>query len=132
MEKELTKIASDLFGRVGQTEECRRKIDDYEHVYQFEVDGKPEFYVELNHGVLTVNSGVHKKGEYGKASLKVSLVKTDSKTLRALLKGKLRGLDASKQGAWVTRAISKSDNLLYTLLRIGREIVIEDLLAAQA
>ena len=127
MEKELLKLASDLFRRVAQTEECQRKIDDYEHVYQFEVDGKPEFYVALNRGVLAITSGVH-KGDH----MKVSLVKTDSKTLRAILKGKLRALDASKEGTLVIRARNYSGELLYTLLRIGREIIIEDLLAAQA
>ena len=132
MEEELMKLASDFFAKVGQTEECHRVIDNYEHVYQFEIDGKPEFYVELNRGVLTVNSGLHKKSEYGKTSLKVSTVKTDSKTLRGLLKGKLRGLEASKQGAWVIRAISHSDQLLYTLFRIGRDIIIEDFLVTQA
>jgi hypothetical protein len=131
MEKELMKLASDLFTRVGQTEEGRFFIDDYEHVYQFEVDGKPEFYIELNRGVIAVKGGVHNKGEYGKTSLRVSMVKTDSKTLRALLKGKLRALDASKQGAWVIQVVSWGDQLLYTLFRIGREIIIEDLLAAQ-
>jgi len=132
MEKELMKLASDLFTRVGQTEEGRRVIDDYEHLYQFEVDGKPEFYIELNRGVISVKNGIHNKGEYGKTSLKVSMVKTDSKTLKAMLKGKLRALDASNQGAWVIRIVSHSDQLLYTLFRMGREIVIEDLLAAQA
>ncbi len=132
MEKELVKLASDLFTRGGQTEEGRRVIDDYEHVYQFEIDGKPGFYVELNRGVITVNSGGYNKSEYGKVSLRVSQVKTDSKTLRAILKGKLRALDASQQGAWVIRIVSHSDQLLYTLLRIGREIIINDLLAAQA
>src|SRR3990170_271967 len=127
MEQELMKVASDLFVRVGKTEECRRKIDDYEHTYQFEVDGKPEFYVELNRGVLKVGSGEY-PGEY----TKVSLVKTDSGTLRAILKGKLRPLDASTEGKWVIRARNYSGELLYTLLRIGREIVIGDLLAAQA
>ena len=132
MEKELMKLTSDLFTRVGKTEEGRRVIDDYEHLYQFEVDGKPEFYIELNRGVISVRSGIHNKGEYGKISLKVSMVKTDSKTLKSMLKGKLRALDASIQGAWVIRIVSHSDQLLYTLFRIGREIIIEDLLAAQA
>lgn len=127
MEQELVKLASDLFVRVGQTEECRRKIDDYEHTYQFEVDGKPTFYVELSHGVLKVSTGVY-QGEYAK----VSLVKTDAGTLRAILRGSLRPLDASKEGKWVIRARNYSGELLYTLLRIGREIVIEDLLSAQA
>ena len=127
MEQELIKLASDLFARIGKTEECRRRIDDYEHTYQFEVDGKPEFYVELSHGVVRVGSGVY-KGEY----TKVSLVKTDSGTLRSILKGKVRPLDASTEGKWVIRARNYSGELLYTLLRIGREMVIEDLLAAQA
>ena len=83
--------------------------------------------MELNRGVLKVGSGVY-QGEY----TKVSLVKTDSGTLRAILKGKLRPLDASAQGKWVIRARNYSGELLYTLLRIGREIVIGDLLAAQA
>ncbi len=132
MEGELMKLASDLFIRVGQTEEGHSIIDDYEHVYQFEIDGKPAFYLELNRGVITVKSGLYDKIDYGKVSLRVSQVKTDSKTLRAILKGKLRALDASKQGAWVIRIVSHSDQLLYTLFRIGREILIEDLLTAQA
>ena len=132
MEKELVKLASDLFTRVGQTEEARRVMYDYEHLYQFEVDGKPEFYIEVNRGTISVKSGVHNKCEYGKISLQVSMVKTDAKTLRAMLKGKLRALEASNHGAWVIRIVSHSDQLLYTLFRIGREIVIQDLLAAQA
>src|SRR4030043_189668 len=110
MEKELMKVASDLFVRIGKTEECRRKIDDYEHTYQFEVDGKPEFYVELNRGVLKVGSGVY-PGEY----TKVSLVKTDSGTLQAILKGKLRPLDASTEGKGGIGAGNFGGGLFYRL-----------------
>jgi len=127
MEQELFKLTSDLFGKIDQAEECHRRIDDYDHVYQFEIDGKPEFYIELNYGDLKVVKGIH-TGEHEK----VSLVKTDSKTLLDILKGKLRPLDASKEGKWIIRARNYSGELLYTLLRIGREIVIEELLAAQA
>ncbi len=131
MEKELFKLASDFFTKVGGTEECRRVIDDYEHTYQFELDRKPAFYIELNRGVITVHIGVHDKGDYGETSLKISKVITSSKTLRDLLTGKLRGLDASKKGLWAFRIVSWSDQLLYTLFRIGREIVMEELVAAQ-
>jgi hypothetical protein len=127
MEQELFERASNIFGRIAQTEECSRKISDYEHVYQFEIEGKPSFYVELNRGVLTTSLGLH-PGDVRK----VSLVKTDSATLWAILKGKLRPLDASKEGTWVIRARNYSGELLYTLLRIGREIAIGDMLAAQA
>jgi len=127
MEQELFKRASELFGKIDRTEECHRRIDDYAHVYQFEIDGRAQFYIELNYGDLRVVQGVH-SGEHQK----VSLVKTDSKTLGDILKGKLRPLDASKEGKWVIRARNYSGELLYTLLRIGREIVVEELLAAQA
>ena len=131
MEKELLTLASEFFAKVGKTEECRRVINDYEHVYQFELEKEPAFYIELNRGVITVNSGAHEKGEYGETTLKISMVITSSKTLRALLTGKLRGLDASKQGLWAFRIVSWSDQLLYTLFRIGRDIIMEELVAAQ-
>jgi hypothetical protein len=131
MEKELLNLASELFAKVGATEECRRVIDNYEHVYQFDLDGKPAFYVELNRGVITVKSGAHDKGEYGKTSLRISMIMTDKNTMRAILKGKLRALDASKQGLWTMHVVSWSDQLLYTLLRIGRDIVMEEFMAAQ-
>ncbi len=125
-EKDLVGMAVDLFTRIAQTEECRRKIDDYQHAYQFEVDGKPIFYVELNRGVLNVSPGVHK----GKTD-EVSLIKTDSETLRGILKGRVRPLNASEAGKWIVRARNYSGELMYTMLRIGREIIVEDLLAAQ-
>ena len=131
MEKGLLNLASDFFAKVGKTEECRRVIDDYEHLYQFELEGKPAFYIELNRGVITVHEGVHNKGEYGETTLQISKVMTSSETLRRLLSGKLKGLDASRQGLWAFRIVSWSDQLLYTLFRIGREIVIEELIAAQ-
>ncbi len=127
MKQDLFKQTSDLFKKINQTEECHRKIDDYQHVYQFEIDGEPEFYIELNYGNIKVAKGVPKGGHQ-----KVSLVKTDSETLRAILIGKLRPLDASKKGKWVIRARNYSGELLYVLLRMGREIAIEELLAAQA
>jgi hypothetical protein len=125
-DQELIKMTSDLFAKIGQTEECRRKIADYEHAYQFEMDGKPIFYVELNRGVLKVSPGVH-SGD----NAKVSLIKTDSETLRGILKGKVRPLDASETGKWVVRARNYSGELMYTMLRIGREITVQELLAAQ-
>ena len=127
MEKEVVQKALDLFVRIGKTGKGRRKIADYEHVYQFEVDGSPSFYVELKQGVIRVDSGAF-KGAYEK----VSLIKTDSETLKGILKGKVRLLDASSQGKWVIRVRNYSGELLYTLLRIGREITIQDLLAAQS
>jgi hypothetical protein len=131
MEKELLELSSDFFAKVGKTDECHRIIDEYEHVYQFELEGKPAFFIELNRGVITVNSGAHNKGKYGETSLNISMVITSSKTLKDLLTGKLSGLDASKQGLWAFRIVSWSDQLLYTLFRIGREILIEKLIAAQ-
>jgi hypothetical protein len=126
MTEKLFKLTSDLFKKIDQTEECHRRIDDYEHAYQFEIDGKPVFYIELKYGDLKVLEGVREDDH-----TRVSLVKTDSDTFRGILKGKIRPLDASKEGKWVIRARRYSGELLYTLLRIGREIIIEDLLAAQ-
>jgi len=126
MKQELYKLTSELFSKIDKTEECHRRIDEFEHAYQFEIDGEPVFYVALNYGDIKVSTGVH-KGE----NEKVSLIKTDSETLRAILKGKLRPLDASKEGKWVIRARNYSGELMYTLLRIGREITIDELLKAQ-
>jgi len=126
MREGLVELASELFAKVGRTTEGQRRIHGYRHVYQFEIDGVQEFYVRVEEGVLEVGEGVY-EGEYGM----VSLVKTDSDTLEKVLKGKLRALDASKEGKWVIRARAYSGELLYTLLRIGRDMTAEELLAAQ-
>lgn len=126
MDQTLFDRASSLFSRVADTDECRRRTADYEHAYQFEVDGQPMFYVAIDHGSLTVESG----GLEGPPT-KVSLVKTDSATLGSIFNGKLRALEASKKGKWVIRARNYSGELLYNLLRIGRDLTIQDLLEAQ-
>ena len=126
MTQELYEMTQTLFAKIDQTEECHRRIDDYAHTYQFEIDGKPGFHIKLDYGKMQVLKGVCEDDH-----TKVSLVKTDSATLRGILKGKFRPLNASKEGKWVIRARRYSGELLYTLLRIGREITIEELLAAQ-
>lgn len=126
MTQELFEMTQNLFKKIDQTEECHRRIDDYAHAYQFEVDGQPEFHIKLDYGKMQVVKGVCEDDH-----TKVSLVKTDSATLKGILKGKIRPLNASKEGKWVIRARRYSGELLYTLLRIGREITIEELLAAQ-
>jgi hypothetical protein len=58
-----------------------------------------------------------------------STLRTDAATLRDMLVGKLKPLDAADQGKWLMQSRNYSGNLLMVLLRINQDKVIEELLA---
>ncbi len=111
--------------KIKELPETQKFTADYKHAYQFEGEGVEPFYLQVDHGQLTVHKGVLP----GSFDVK-STLRTDSATLRDLLVGKLKPLDAADQGKWRMSSRNYSGNLLILLFRIGQDKIIEELLAA--
>jgi hypothetical protein len=114
-----------LVDRIKELPETQKYTADYKHAYQFEPEGVEPFYLQVDHGKLTVHSGVLK----GDFTVK-STLRTDAATLRDMLVGKLKPLDAADQGKWLMQSRAYAGNLLMVLMRINQDKVIEGLLAA--
>lgn len=121
----LVDLCQRLVKRIEDLPETKKHTADYKHAYQFEGEGVKPFYLQVDHGKLTVHKGVLQ----GSFDVK-STLQTDSSTLRDLLVGKLKPLDAAEQGKWGMSSRNYSGNLLIVLFRIGQDKIIEELLAA--
>ena len=122
---DLMALCQRLVDKIKDLSETRRYTADYKHAYQFQGEGVEPFYLQVDQGQLTVHPGVLP----GSFDVK-STLRTDSATLRDLLVGKLKPLDAAEQGKWGMSSRNYSGNLLILLFRIGQDKIIEELLAA--
>lgn len=122
---DLMNLCQQMVKRIENLPETRKFTVDYKHAYQFEGEGVDPFYLQVDHGKFTVHEGVLP----GNFEVK-STLRTDSATLRDLLVGKLKPLDAAEQGRWGMQSRNYSGNLLIVLFRISQDRVIEELLAA--
>ena len=122
---DLAGLCQQLVERIQGLPETRKYTADYKHAYQFEGEGVEPFYLQVDYGRLTVHKGVM-PGSYDVKST----LRTDAATLRDLLVGKLKPLDAAEQGKWGMSSRNYSGNLLILLFRVGQDKVIEELLAA--
>ena len=122
---DLVALCQNMVEKIQDLPETKRYTADYKHAYQFEGEGVEPFYFQVDHGRLTVHKGILQ----GSFDVK-STLRTDSSTLRDLLVGKLKPLDAAEQGKWGMHSRNYSGNLLILLFRIGQDKIIEELLAA--
>ena len=120
----LAELCQRLVDKIQNLPETLKYTTDYKHAYQFEGEGVDPFYLQVDHGKLSVQTGVIQ----GDFTVK-STLRTDAATLRDILVGKLKPLDAAEQGRWGMQSRNYSGNLLMVLLRIGRDRIIEELLA---
>jgi len=120
----LFELCQQMINRIKDLPETKKFIADYTHAYQFEGEGIEPFYLQIDHGTLTLHKGTIQNPLDAKSTLH-----TDYNTLRELLVGKLKPLDAADQGRWNMRARNYSGNLLILLFRINQDKVIEELLA---
>lgn len=88
--------------------------------YQFEVAGVEPFYIQINEGKLSVNRGVTtKSGWWNKVN-----IETDEETLRGVLQGRVRLVDAIEKGRWkCTQNEHWRGSHIPILTRIGQDIV---------
>lgn len=126
MEKntKLLELCQKLVEKIQGLPETNRYTSDYKHAYQFEGEGVDPFYLQVDHGSLSVHPGVLKGGFDVR-----TVVRANASTLRDILVGKLKPLDAADQGRWSIQARNYSGNLLLVLIRIGQEKIIEELLS---
>jgi len=122
---DLMALCQRLVDKIKDLPETKKNTADYKHAYQFEGEGVEPFYLQVDHGQLTVQNGVLP----GNFEVK-STLRTDASTLRDLLVGKLKPLDAAEQGKWGMHSRNYSGNLLIVLFRIAQDKTIEELLAA--
>jgi hypothetical protein len=122
---DLMALCQRMVEKIQDLPETKKYTADYQHAYQFESEGVEPFYLQVDHGRLTVHQGVLP----GSFDVK-STLRTDAATLRDLLVGKLKPLDAAEQGTWGMHSRNYSGNLLIVLFRITQDEIIKDLLAA--
>ena len=122
---DLIALCRRMVDKIKDLPETQKNTVDYKHAYQFQGEGVEPFYLQVDHGQLTVHQGVL-PGSYDVKST----LRTDAATLRDLLVGKLKPLDAAEQGKWGMSSRNYSGNLLILLFRVGQDKVIEELLAA--
>jgi hypothetical protein len=120
----LAELCQQMVNKIDDLPETKKYTADYKHAYPFEGEGVEPFYLQVDHGKLTVHTGVLQ----GNFDVK-STLHTDSATLRDLLVGKLKPLDAAEQGKWGMHSRNYSGNLLILLFRIGQDKIMEELLA---
>jgi hypothetical protein len=113
-------------GAAADTEEGRKAIAGHTEDFQFDLDDGGAFYVSLENGVLRVRGGrMSRTGYYD-----TTYVETNAATLRQLMAGRLRPVEAIEQNRFRMVIRMYEGCQITILLRIAGEAARERFLAA--
>ncbi len=126
MAKELYDIAVEFFKKVIQSPATGKFLPGHDETFLFEIkDGNP-FYVEVENGNLSVKKGRPQKENM---LLEVTPIDTDERTLRNIFEGKIRPVKAIESRKFSIVAGTYEGGLITLLMRIGHDIVREEVIS---
>jgi hypothetical protein len=122
--------ATEFFKMAQETPEGKRAVDfiRWHQSIPFIVDDKPEFYLDVQRGSITVIPGEHPRQDKEKEFYDVSRVYTNAETLNRILEGKEDSVESQfEEGTFMlvpTGNYSQS-SFLHMLFGAGRAEILE-------
>ena len=117
---------SKALAQAAATDEGKRFLAGHDEDFQFDLDEGNVFYVSIENGGLKVVEGrMPKTGYY-----ETTYVETDAGTLREMMKGKLRPIDAIEHNRFRMIIRMYEGCQITILLRIAGDLAREKVLAA--
>jgi hypothetical protein len=113
-------------GAAAETEEGRKALGDHTEDFQFDLDAGGAFYVAVEKGRLRVLEGRTNRTDY----YETTYVETDAQTLRNLMTGRLRPIDAVEQNRFRMVIRMYEGCQITILLRIAGDAARERALSA--
>ncbi len=119
MQQDIMTEVSEILAHAAETEEGRYAVGGHDEDYQFYLrDGSP-FYVSIADERLRVVPGETERRGYFESTF----IETDCQTLRAILSGKLRPIEAIEKRLFNMVIRMYEGCQITILLRIGGELV---------
>lgn len=113
-------------GEAAGTDEGGKILPGHDEDYQFDLDDGTSFYVSIENGGLVVHKGKMPKTGY----YETTYIETDAATLRQLVGGKLRPVDAIEQNRFRMVIRMYEGCQITILLRIAGELSVKRLIEA--